>query len=93
MSESVDIRVFNLPDVGEGLVEARVVEILVKEGDCVSRFDVVVEVETDKAQVELSAPWTGTIHQICCEPDTYVGVGDPLLKISVNETSPGRGPA
>jgi pyruvate dehydrogenase E2 component (dihydrolipoamide acetyltransferase) len=87
-----DIRAFNLPDVGEGLVEARVVEIHVKVGDAVERFDVVVEVETDKAQVELSAPWSGTIHRICCETDEYVAVGDPILEIAV-PTGDGGGSA
>jgi 2-oxoisovalerate dehydrogenase E2 component (dihydrolipoyl transacylase) len=78
-----DIRVFNLPDVGEGLVEARIEAIHVAVGDEVARFDVVLEVETDKAVVDLSAPWSGTIHRICCEKDEYVGVGEPLLEIAV----------
>ena len=88
---SSDIRAFNLPDVGEGLVEARVEEIHVAVGDEVSRFDVVVEVETDKATVELSAPWSGTIHRICCEKDDYVGVGEPILEIAVPTGDAGGG--
>jgi pyruvate dehydrogenase E2 component (dihydrolipoamide acetyltransferase) len=82
MSET-EIKVFTLPDVGEGLVEARVVEIRVKVGDQVSRFDVVMDVETDKAVVELNIPWTGTIHGIAVEIDQYVDVGAPVLEIAV----------
>lgn len=83
-AQTPEIRVFNLADIGEGLVEARIVELLVKEGDAVKRFDVVAEVETDKATVELSAPWAGTIHRICCEADEYVEVGNPILEIAVS---------
>lgn len=83
-AQTPEIRVFNLADIGEGLVEARIVELLVKEGDTVARFDIVAEVETDKATVELSAPWAGTIHKICCEADEYVEVGHPILEIAVS---------
>lgn len=83
MSAEDNIRVFNLPDVGEGLVEARIEEIKVAVGQRVERFDVVADVETDKAVVELSAPWTGTVHRICCEVDEYVEVGNPIMEIAV----------
>jgi 2-oxoisovalerate dehydrogenase E2 component (dihydrolipoyl transacylase) len=83
MSPDDNIRVFNLPDVGEGLVEARIEEIKVTVGQRVERFDVVADVETDKAVVELSAPWSGTVHRICCEADEYVEVGRPILEIAV----------
>jgi len=82
VSESV--KVFNLPDVGEGLVEARVEAIKVAEGDKVERFEVIAEVETDKAVVELSSPWTGTVHKICCAVDDYVEVGAPVMEIAVD---------
>lgn len=79
------VRVFNLPDVGEGLVEARVVSILVSEGQAVKRFDPVLEVETDKSTVDLTAPWTGTVTKIHVEVGAYVDVGKPVLEIAVAE--------
>jgi 2-oxoisovalerate dehydrogenase E2 component (dihydrolipoyl transacylase) len=79
----VTIKVFNLPDIGEGLVEARVDDIKVAVGDKVERFDVIADVETDKAVVELNAPWTGTVHKIHAEVDEYIEVGKPVIEIAV----------
>jgi 2-oxoisovalerate dehydrogenase E2 component (dihydrolipoyl transacylase) len=82
-----NIRVFNLPDVGEGLVEARVVEILVEEGQVVSRFAPILEVETDKSIVELTAPWAGTVHKIHAVIDEYIDVGKPVLEIELSASA------
>ena len=79
------LRVFNLSDIGEGLVEARVVSVLVAVGQEVKRFDPIVEVETDKSTVELTAPWTGTVHAIHVEVGAYVEVGNPVLEIALAE--------
>lgn len=76
-------RVFELPDVGEGLAEARVEDFLVEVGDEVQSLDPVVEVETDKSMVELTSPWTGVVTQLLAEPDEWVEVGAPLLEIEV----------
>jgi pyruvate dehydrogenase E2 component (dihydrolipoamide acetyltransferase) len=78
-----ELRTFTLPDVGEGLVEARIEAVLVEVGDQVARFDVVVEVETDKAVVELNTPWSGTITQIHVKVEDYVPVGGPVFEISL----------
>jgi 2-oxoisovalerate dehydrogenase E2 component (dihydrolipoyl transacylase) len=80
-----EIKTFNLPDVGEGLVEARVAEIRVAEGDHVARFDAVMDVETDKAVVELNVPWSGAVHKILVAVDQYVDVGAPILEIAVTD--------
>lgn len=80
---SAEIKTFNLPDVGEGLVEARVAEIHVAEGDRIARFDRVMDVETDKAVVELNLPWTGTVHRVLVTVGEYVDVGAPILEIAV----------
>jgi pyruvate/2-oxoglutarate dehydrogenase complex dihydrolipoamide acyltransferase (E2) component len=83
MTAPTTTKVFSLPDVGEGLVEARVVHLLVTEGQEVKRFDPVIEVETDKATVDLSAPWTGTVTKIHVEVGEYVEVGKPVMEFSV----------
>ena len=71
--------VFRLPDVGEGIAEAEIVEYLVKVGDNVKADQPVVRIETDKAVVELPAPVTGKVVEIPNEPGSTVQVGDPLL--------------
>jgi pyruvate dehydrogenase E2 component (dihydrolipoamide acetyltransferase) len=73
--------VFRLPDVGEGIAEAEIVEYLVKVGDEVKADQPVVRVETDKAVVELPAPVSGKVVEIPNEPGSSVRVGDPLLII------------
>ncbi|HEY4278255.1 MAG TPA: biotin/lipoyl-containing protein [Conexibacter sp.] len=83
MTTEANVRVFNLPDIGEGLVEARVVTVLVAEGQEVKRFDPILEVETDKATVDLSAPWSGTVQAIHVEVGEYVEVGNPVLEIAL----------
>lgn len=71
--------VFRLPDVGEGIAQAEIVEYLVKPGDNVKADQMVVRVETDKAVVELPSPVTGTIVELSFKPGDTANVGDPLL--------------
>jgi len=52
---------FPLPDVGEGLTEAEIVQWRVKKGDVVAVNDILVEIETAKSLVELPSPFAGTI--------------------------------
>lgn len=73
--------VFRLPDVGEGIAEAEIVEYLVKVGDQVKADQPVVRIETDKAVVELPAPVTGKVVEIPNEAGSTVKVGDALLII------------
>jgi pyruvate/2-oxoglutarate dehydrogenase complex dihydrolipoamide acyltransferase (E2) component len=82
--------VFRLPDVGEGLAEAEVVEWLVDPGATVRADQPVVTVETAKAQVELPAPADGTIRQLARAVGDVVPVGEPLF---VLETGAGASPA
>jgi 2-oxoisovalerate dehydrogenase E2 component (dihydrolipoyl transacylase) len=71
--------VFKLPDLGEGTVEAEIVGWRVKPGDLVSEDDVIVEVMTDKAAVEVPAPVTGRVVSTTGEPGDMVPVGAPLI--------------
>lgn len=73
--------VFKLPDVGEGIAEAEIVEYLVRVGDRVKADQPVVRIETDKAVVELPSPATGVIAEIPHKPGDSVRVGETLLII------------
>lgn len=70
--------VFKLPDLGEGTVEAEIVEWKVKAGDRVSEDQVIAEVMTDKAAVEVPAPVSGTVVSVAGEPGDMVAVGAEL---------------
>ncbi|MDX1614431.1 MAG: dihydrolipoamide acetyltransferase family protein [Candidatus Promineifilaceae bacterium] len=70
---------FELPDLGEGIHEAEILEVLVSPGDTVAEGDIVLRAETDKAAVDVPAPTDGTIEEIRVEPGDIVNVGDPLL--------------
>jgi 2-oxoisovalerate dehydrogenase E2 component (dihydrolipoyl transacylase) len=77
--------VFKLPDLGEGTVQAEIVGWRVKPGDTVTEDDVVVEVMTEKAAVEVPAPVAGRVVSTTGEPGDMVPVGAQLL---VLETEP-----
>ena len=77
------VKLFNLPDPGEGLVEADVVTWKIKPGDTVKVNDVVVEIETAKSLVELPIPWAGTVVELLVEEGATVDVGSPIVSIEV----------
>ena len=72
-------RTFVLPDLGEGLVEAEIRNVLVKEGDVVREDSPLLEVETDKAQVEIPSPFAGRVERIHVQPGQTVKVGQALV--------------
>ncbi len=78
-----EIRAFLLPDLGEGLTESEVVTWRVAVGDTVTLNQIIAEVETAKAIVELPAPYAGTITRIYAEPGVTVNVGEPLIDFEV----------
>jgi len=80
--------VFALPDLGEGLVDAQVLEWHVAVGDEVARDAPLAEVETEKSAVELPSPVAGRIVQLHAEPGARVEVGAPLVTFEV-EDAPG----
>ncbi len=79
----MSVREFKLPDVGEGLTEAEIVNWLVEEGDTVEEDQPVAEVETDKAVVEVPSPVNGTVREIRAEPGEMVPVGDVIITFNV----------
>src|SRR5215471_6084687 len=77
------LREFKLPDVGEGLTEADIVAWHVKPGDTVEDGQIIVEIETAKAVVELPSPWDGTVARLLAEEGQTVDVGVPIIAIEV----------
>jgi 2-oxoisovalerate dehydrogenase E2 component (dihydrolipoyl transacylase) len=75
------VRSFLLPDLGEGLTEAEIVAWHVATGDPVELNQVLVEVETEKAVVELPSPFAGTVVELFAAPGESVEVGAPLIAI------------
>ena len=71
--------VFKLPDVGEGIHEAEIVEILVEVGDEVKEDQEILKIETDKAVVGLPSPATGKISEIPNIVGDVVKVGETLM--------------
>jgi 2-oxoisovalerate dehydrogenase E2 component (dihydrolipoyl transacylase) len=74
---------FRLPDVGEGLTEADIVSWHVKPGDTVTINQVIVEIETAKAVVELPSPYAGTVAALLVAEGQTVDVGIPIITIDV----------
>jgi pyruvate dehydrogenase E2 component (dihydrolipoamide acetyltransferase) len=72
-------RPFTLPDLGEGLQEAEIVKVLVTEGDIVVEDAPLLEVETDKAQVEIPSPFGGRVARVHVQPGQSVRVGEVLV--------------
>jgi 2-oxoisovalerate dehydrogenase E2 component (dihydrolipoyl transacylase) len=84
-----EFKEFKLPDVGEGLTEADIVAWHVKPGDQVEVNQIIVEIETAKAVVELPSPWDGTVARLLVEEGQTVDVGTPIIAVEV----PGAGSA
>src|SRR5438552_1739472 len=72
-------RPFVLPDLGEGLTEAEIVKVLVREGDVIAEDAPLLEVETDKATVEIPSPMAGRVEKVHVEPNQTVKVGQVLV--------------
>jgi 2-oxoisovalerate dehydrogenase E2 component (dihydrolipoyl transacylase) len=79
----VSVREFPMPDLGEGLTESELVSWEVAVGDEVALNQVIAEVETAKALVQLPSPWAGTVSRLLVEPGVTVRVGAPIVAIEV----------
>ena len=75
--------VFKMPDLGEGTVDAEIVAWHTKPGDAVTEDQLIVEVMTDKAAVEVPAPVSGRVISITGAPGDKVAVGSPLIVFDV----------
>ncbi|MFI1410676.1 dihydrolipoamide acetyltransferase family protein [Streptomyces sp. NPDC020707] len=74
---------FKMPDVGEGLTEAEILKWYVQPGDTVTDGQVVCEVETAKAAVELPIPYDGVVHELRFPEGTTVDVGQVIIAVRV----------
>ncbi len=81
------MKIFKLPDLGEGLSEAEVAEWHVKPGDRVTAGQPLVSVETAKALVEIPAPWNGTIDKLYAEAGDILDVDSPVVAYRDDEST------
>ena len=87
-----DPHLIRLPDLGEGLTGAEVVRWLVGSGDSVSRDQPLVEVETDKAVVQIPSPVAGTVTGLLVAEGAQASVGDALAEIVAERDGNRAGP-
>ncbi|XGW10577.1 hypothetical protein V3C99_012238 [Haemonchus contortus] len=78
---------FKLSDIGEGIAEVQIKEWHVKEGDTVSQFDNLCEVQSDKAAVTITSRYDGVVKKLHYKVDDVARVGQPLLEIEVDDAS------
>jgi 2-oxoisovalerate dehydrogenase E2 component (dihydrolipoyl transacylase) len=84
-----DLRQFKLPDVGEGLTEADIVRWHVQPGDTVTVNQIIVEIETAKATVELPSPYAGVVSGLLVPEGETVDVGTPIIAIDTGSDDAG----
>ncbi|MEW1637847.1 dihydrolipoamide acetyltransferase family protein [Streptomyces sp. NPDC093801] len=87
------IREFKMPDVGEGLTEAEILKWYVQPGDTVTDGQVVCEVETAKAAVELPIPFDGVVHALLFEEGVTVDVGQVIISVETAGAGGAEAPA
>ncbi|RSL59905.1 hypothetical protein CEP54_007022 [Fusarium duplospermum] len=78
------VKRYLLADIGEGITECQIIKWFVKPGDKVQQFDPICEVQSDKASVEITSRYDGTIKKINYEVDDMAAVGSPLMDIEVD---------
>ncbi|KAI8714934.1 Dihydrolipoamide acetyltransferase component of pyruvate dehydrogenase complex [Fusarium sp. LHS14.1] len=80
------VKPYLLADIGEGITECQIIKWFVKAGDTVQQFDPICEVQSDKASVEITSRYDGTIKKINYEVDDMAAVGAPLMDIEVDDS-------
>src|SRR5262245_36267959 len=81
---------FILPDLGEGVHEGQIVNVMVKEGDTIAAYQRMLEVETDKAAVEIPSPKAGRVAKVNVKPGQTVKVGQVMLAIDESGAASGE---
>src|SRR5690625_4862156 len=77
---------FRLPDVGEGLTEADIVDWLVSVGETITVNQNIVEIETAKSLVELPSPYAGVVTELLVASGDTVEVGTPIIRIDTDSS-------
>jgi 2-oxoisovalerate dehydrogenase E2 component (dihydrolipoyl transacylase) len=85
------VHVIKLPDVGEGVAEAELVEWMVKPGDNVMEDQILAAVMTDKATVEIPSPVIGKVTWLGAKVGDTVAVGSPIIKLDVDGAGNAKG--
>lgn len=80
-------KIIKMPDIGEGVAEVEVVKWHVKAGDFINEDQLLADVMTDKATVEVPSPVAGTVLQIGAEAGTVMAVGSMLVEIEIEGTA------
>jgi 2-oxoisovalerate dehydrogenase E2 component (dihydrolipoyl transacylase) len=88
-----ELKQFRLPDVGEGLTEADIIKWHVQPGDKVTINQIIVEIETAKAVVELPSPYEGVVAGLLVPEGTTADVGTPIISVEVGPDAGSGGPA
>lgn len=85
-------RAFKLPDLGEGIHEGEVVAVHVAKGDEITEGDVILEIETDKATVEIPSPFTGKVMEILVKDGDIIPVGEEMIRFDGGENDAAKSP-
>jgi pyruvate dehydrogenase E2 component (dihydrolipoamide acetyltransferase) len=80
------MKIFNLPDLGEGLPDAEIVEWHVETGDEVTEGQTLVSVETAKAIIDIPSPQAGRIARLYGRENDVIDTGKPLLAFASDES-------
>lgn len=87
------MKIFNLPDLGEGLPDAEIHEWQVKEGDTVVADQIMVSMETAKAVVDVPAPYNGVVAKLYGQPGDIIETGAPLISFKSTAAAAASAPA
>ncbi|MDZ4831540.1 MAG: dihydrolipoamide acetyltransferase family protein [Phycisphaerae bacterium] len=93
LKQPADKSHFLLPDLGEGVHEAELLKWRVKPGQFVKEMDILADMETDKAVVEVPSPWAGTIKEVCAKEGEICIVGNVLVRYDIGSAANAAKPA
>lgn len=83
---TTEMKPFLLADIGEGIANVEVLQWFVQPGDDVVQFDKICEVQSDKATVEITSRFDGTVGKLCGNVGDMINVGDPLIYFVTGDT-------
>ena len=78
---------FKLADIGEGISEVQIIQWYVKEGSAIKQFEKIAEVQSDKATVEITSRYDGTVEKLHYGVNDMAKVGEPLIDIETEDKS------